>query len=105
MRTVPRIRLIALLVATGMATSVLAGPPGKEGIPDHPKEPIPAQNIECTPRPGTESMDHDPKDHPMPKTRVMKNMDPAMHMQDCVDPDAPTAPDKVHDHARQKKAG
>ena len=101
MRTATRTRTLALLLATGMATTAIAGP-DKPGIPDHPKEPQAASSIECTPRPGTESMDHDPEDHPMPQTRGMKNMDPAVHMLDCVDPDAPPAPDKQHDHGKMK---
>lgn len=102
MKTAPWVRTLAVLFATGLATSVFAGP-DKPGIPEHPKAPQPEMRIECTPKPGTESMDHAPKDHPMPQTRGMKNMDPALHMQDCVNLDAPPPPaDKVHDHRDTK---
>jgi hypothetical protein len=102
MKTARHIRAIALALAAGLSASAFAGP-DKPGIPDHPKEKQPAPRIECTPKPGTESMDHAPKDHPMPPTRGMKNMDPALHMLDCVDPDAPPPPaEKLHDHRKTK---
>jgi hypothetical protein len=105
MKTATHLRAVALILATSLSAAAFAGPPGKAGIPDHPKEALPERNIECTPKPGTESMNHDPQDHPMPKTRGMKTMDPAQHMLDCVDLDAPEAPDKIHDHGKHKKTG
>jgi hypothetical protein len=98
-------RTLTFVLATGISAAAFAGPPGKQGIPDHPKQALPEQNIECTPKPGTESMDHDPKDHPMPNTRGMKTMNPARHMLDCVNLDAPEAPEKIHDHGKHKKTG
>ncbi len=39
--------------------------------------------ITCEPKATAASMAHAAEDHPMPDTRGMHGMDPALHMQDC----------------------
>ena len=98
-------KLMAVIIAAGLSAPVLADPPGKSGTGPHPHNPPPAKAVVCTRKAGTEGMQHEPKDHPMPKTKGMKYMDPAKHMLDCVDPDAEPAPakQKTHDHVKDHK--
>lgn len=57
---------------------------GMQGMPPKAHDPANQPKVTCTPKAGTENMDHDPKDHPMADTRGMHGMDPAQHMEDCV---------------------
>lgn len=100
MNTTQSLRFCTMAVAIALSLPAFADPPGKNPGSTHPHEPLPPSNVVCTPKPGTESMQHDPKDHPMPETRGMKNMDPAMHMLDCVDPDAKPPSEKLHEHKK-----
>jgi hypothetical protein len=94
------LRLAAMIVAGALTLPAFADPPGKNPGNTHPHEAVPPSKVVCTPKAGTESMQHEPKDHPMPETRGMKNMDPAMHMLDCVDPDAKVPSEKLHEHKK-----
>lgn len=96
------LRWSTLIVASALALPALADPPGKFPGSTHPHEAVPPSTVVCTPKAGTEHMDHAPADHPMPDTRGMKDMDPAMHMTDCVDPDAKAPTPQLHEH---KKGG
>jgi hypothetical protein len=101
-------KLTAILAATCFAVSglVLAGdlPPmpqtrGMQGMDPKLHDPANKPTITCTPKPGTETMDHAPADHPMPQTRGMQGMDPAQHMSDCESSDkAPPVPKNPHVH-------
>lgn len=101
MKATKHVRLTTLILAGALALPAFADPSGKTPGSTHPHEPVPPSDVVCTPKPGTESMQHAAKDHPMPETRGMKGMDPAMHMQDCVDPDAQTPAKPLHEHKKQ----
>lgn len=94
----------AFMAISGLAAAGSAGPPmpqtrGMQGMDPKLHDPANKPTITCTPRPGTEAMDHAPKDHPMPQTRGMQGMDPSQHMVDCESSDkAPPVPKNPHVH-------
>lgn len=72
---------------------------GMQGMDPKLHDPANKPTVTCTPKAGTEPMDHAPKDHPMPQTRGMQNMDPAQHMEDCESSDkAPPVKLGPHQH-------
>lgn len=91
----------ALALAIGPIGLAGADAPGKTAQSQHPHPAVgtPAEN--CKPKPGTESMKHDSKDHPMPQTKGMQGMDPAQHMTDC-EPAVKTPPPAVQNHEHSK---
>ncbi|MDP3858864.1 MAG: hypothetical protein Q8Q73_13995 [Stagnimonas sp.] len=78
---------------------------GMQGMDPKLHDPANKPTITCTPKPGTEHMDHAAKDHPMPDTKGMKGMDPAQHMQDCKSSDAPAPVEQgPHEHKTPGKS-
>lgn len=99
------ILFVSAVFALAIGPVGLAGAdaPGKSAQAQHPHAAVGTVAENCKPKPGTEGMKHDGKDHPMPQTKGMQGMDPAQHMVDC-EPAVKTPPaaTPAHDHSKTK---